>query len=46
MSFSNKRKQLIWNLKFHAETIAIFGQMTETLKFTIQWYLLHKMTSR
>ena len=26
-----KRKQLIWNLKFHADTSAIFSQMNQTL---------------
>ena len=26
-----QRKQLIWNLKFHADTAAIFSQMNETL---------------
>ena len=24
-------KQLIWNLKFHADTVAIFSQMSKTL---------------
>ena len=41
-----QRKQLIWKLKFHADTAAIFSQMNRTLKFTIPWYLLHSMTSR
>ena len=26
-----QRKQLIWNLKFHADTAAIFSQMNKTL---------------
>ena len=28
---SKQRKQLIWNLKFHADTAAIFSQMNKTL---------------
>ena len=26
-----QRKQLIWNLKFHADTAAIFSQINKTL---------------
>ena len=33
-----QRKQLIWNLKFHADTVVIFREMNKTLKFTIPWY--------
>ena len=40
-----QRKQLIWNLKFHADTVAIFSQMNKNVKFTMPWYLLHNMTS-
>ena len=38
-----QRKQLIWNLKFHADTAAIFSQMNKTLNlqyngiFSIIW---------
>ena len=28
-------EQLIWNLKFHADTVAIFREMNKLLKFTI-----------
>ena len=38
-------KQLIWKLKFHADTAAIFSQMNKKSKFTITWYLLHNITS-
>ena len=38
-------KKLIWNLKFHADTTEIFSLMNKTLKFTVQWYLLHNKTS-
>ena len=41
-----QRKQLISNLRFHADTAAIFSEMKKTLKLTIPWYLLHNMTSR
>ena len=40
-----QRKQLIWNLTFHADTAAIFSQINKTVKFTILWYLLHNLTS-
>ena len=32
-----QRKQLIWKLKLHAETAAIFIQMNKTLKFTTSY---------
>lgn len=41
-----QRKNFIWNLKFDTETMEIFSQMNGTLKFRMQWNLLHKIISR
>ena len=45
--FKQKKTNVFgWNLKFRADTAAIFSQMKKTLKFMIPWYLLHNITPR
>ena len=43
--------QLIWKLKFHADTATVFSQMNNTLKITMSWFLwmtscLHEILSQ